>query len=131
MIERVPSPSPYAPKIGFSSAVRAGETVYVAGTTAIDAAGECVGGDDPYAQAKEVLRKIEIALNQAGAQLIDVVQTRIFITDPADWPDIGRAHGEAFSEVRPAAAMLVTQLLDPRMRVEIEAVAYLGRTVSS
>ena len=131
MIQRVPSPSPYAPKIGFSAAVRAGDTVYVAGTTAIDGSGACVGGDDPYAQTKEVLRKIEAALHEAGATLADVVQTRMYVTDPGDWPEIGRAHGEAFGDVRPAAAMLVTGLLDPRMRVEIEAVAYLGRTVSS
>ena len=124
MIQRVASPSPYAPSIGFSAAVRAGDTIYVAGTTAIDSAGECVGGDDPYAQATEVLRKIEAALREVGAELADVVQTRMFVTDPADWPEIGRAHGEAFAEIRPAAAMLVTQLLDPRMRVEIEAVAF-------
>lgn len=127
MIERIPSPSAYAPKIGFSAAVRAGDTVYVAGVSAIDGDGACIGGDDPYAQAKEVLRKIEEALAQAGARRDDVVQTRIYVTDPADWPEVGRAHGEVFADVRPAAAMLVTGLLDPRMKVEIEAVAYAPR----
>ena len=123
-IERVPSPSPYAPVIGFSAAVRAGDTVWVAGTTAVGSGGEVVGGDDPYAQAVEALRKIGAALEAAGARLEDVVQTRIFLTDADDWGAVGRAHGEAFAATRPAAAMLVTGLLDPRMRVEIEAVAH-------
>ena len=125
-IERVPSPSPYAPAIGFSAAVRAGDTVWVAGTTAVDAGGEIIGGDDPYAQAVEALRKIGAALEATGARLEDVVQTRIFLADAEDHEAVGRAHGEAFATARPAAAMLVTGLLDPRMRVEIEAVAYVG-----
>ena len=120
----IPSPSPYAPTIGFSAAVRAGDWVHVAGTTALDGAGEIVGGDDPAAQTREVLRKIEAALHAAGATLDDVVRTRIYLTDADDWEAVGRAHGEAFANVRPAASMLVLGLLDPRMRVEIEAVAY-------
>jgi enamine deaminase RidA (YjgF/YER057c/UK114 family) len=121
---RIPSPSPYAPTIAFSAAVRAGEWVHVAGTTAVDDTGNVVGGDDPAAQAREVLRKIEAALEAAGAHLHDVVRTRIYLADAADWEAVGRAHGEAFAEIRPAASMLVLGLLDPRMRVEIEAVAY-------
>ncbi len=121
---RIPSLSPYAPIIGFCAAVRAGEWVHVAGTTAVDGAGEIVGGDDPAAQAREVLRKIGAALEAAGAGLQDVVRTRIYLTDAADWEAVGRAHGEAFADFRPAASMLVLGLLDPRMRVEIEAVAY-------
>jgi enamine deaminase RidA (YjgF/YER057c/UK114 family) len=120
----IPSPSPYAPTIGFSAAVRAGDWVHVAGTTAIDGDNEIVGGDDPAGQTREVLRKIAVALQQAGAALEHVVRTRIYITDPTDWEAVGCAHGEVFANVRPAASMLVLGLLDPRMRVEIEAVAY-------
>jgi enamine deaminase RidA (YjgF/YER057c/UK114 family) len=122
---RISSPSPYAPTIGFSAAVRAGDFVHVAGTTAVDGAGEIVGGDDPAAQAREVLRKIAAALEAAGASLEDVVRTRIYLTDADDWEAVGHVHGEAFADIRPAASMLVLGLLDPRMRVEIEAVAYV------
>ena len=124
----VPSPSPYAPVIGFSAAVRAGDRVVVAGTTALDARGEIVGGDDPAAQAREVLRKIGVALQGAGASLADVVLTRIHLTDVAAWGRVGRVHGDVFADVRPVATMLgVARLLDPRMLVEIEAEAYVGR----
>ena len=123
--ERVPSPSPYAPVIGFSAAVRAGDLVFVAGITAVTADGAIVG-EDAYTQAREVLRKLGEALEAAGARLDQVVQTRMYLTDASDWEAVGRAHGEVFAEIRPAAAMLVTGLLDPRMRVEIEAVAYVG-----
>jgi enamine deaminase RidA (YjgF/YER057c/UK114 family) len=122
-ITRVPSPSRYAPTIGFSAAVRAGDLVFVAGMTAVDAAGEVVGGDDAHAQARETLRKLRAALEAAGATIEQVVQTRVYLADAADWEAVGRAHGELFGDVRPAAAMLVTGLLDPRMRVEIEAIA--------
>ena len=124
-VERVPSPSPYAPVIGFSAAVRAGDLVFVAGITAVTADGAIVG-EDAYTQAREVLRKVGEALEAAGARLDQVVQTRMDLTDASDWEAVGRAHGEVFAEVRPAAAMLVTGLLDPRMRVEIEAVAHVG-----
>ena len=123
---RVPSPSPYAPVIGFSSAVRAGDHVFVSGTTALDETGELVGGDDAHAQAQEALRKIAVALEAAGSGLGQVVQTRMHLRDAADWEGVGRAHGEAFAGARPAATMVVTGLLDPRMRVEIEALAYVG-----
>ena len=123
--ERVPSPSPYAPVIGFSAAVRAGDLVFVAGMTAVAGDGEVVG-EDAYTQAREALRKVQEALETAGARLEQVVQTRMFLADATDWEAVGRAHGEVFGEIRPAAAMLVTGLLDPRMRVEIEAVAHLG-----
>ncbi len=125
-IRRVPSPSPYAPTIGFSAAVRAGDLVLVAGMTAVGADGEVVGGADAYAQTREALRKIERALADAGARLDQVVQTRLYITRAEDWEAVGRAHGEVLGEIRPAAAMLVTGLLDPRMLVEIEATAYVG-----
>jgi enamine deaminase RidA (YjgF/YER057c/UK114 family) len=125
-MSRVASPSPYAPTIGFSAAARSGDWIHVAGTTALDAQGTMVGGDDPAEQTREVLRKIAAALDEAGASLADVVRTRIYVTDAEDWEAVGRAHGEVFATVRPAATMLVVGLLDPRMRVEIEAVAYAG-----
>jgi enamine deaminase RidA (YjgF/YER057c/UK114 family) len=123
--ERVPSPSPYAPVIGFSAAVRAGDLVFVAGMTAVTGDGAVVG-EDAYTQAREALRKVQEALEGAGARLEQVVQTRMFLADAADWEAVGRAHGDVFGEIRPAAAMLVSGLLDPRMRVEIEAVAHVG-----
>jgi enamine deaminase RidA (YjgF/YER057c/UK114 family) len=126
-LHRVPSPSPFASTIGFSAAVRAGDWVHVAGTTALDGEGEIVGGDDPRAQTRETLRKIGAALEAAGASLQDVVRTRIYLADAGDWEAVGRAHGETFAAIRPVASMLVTGLLDSRMRVEIEAVAYVPR----
>ena len=123
-IERVASPSPYAEPIGFSAAVRAGDLVFVAGTTALDARGQMVGGDDAYQQALEALRKLAAALAAAGARLDQVVQTRIHLARAEDWQAVGRAHGEVFGGVHPAAAMVVSGLLDPGMRVEIEATAY-------
>ena len=123
-IQRIPSSSPYAESIGFSAAVRSGDFVFVAGTTALDARGEMVGGEDAHAQALEALRKVAAALEAAGARLDQVVQTRIHLARAGDWREVGRAHGEVFGGVRPAAAMVVSGLLDPRMRVEIEAVAY-------
>jgi enamine deaminase RidA (YjgF/YER057c/UK114 family) len=123
----VPSPSPYAQRIGFSAAVRAGDRVLVAGTTAVDAQGAVVGGDDVAAQAREALRKIEVALQGAGATLAQVVLTRIHVTDLSRWEEVGLVHGEVFGDVRPVATMLgVAGLLDPRMLVEIEAEAYVG-----
>ena len=124
-VARVPSPSPYAPVIGFSAAVRAGDLVFVAGMTAVGQDGAIVG-EDAHAQAREALRKVGDALEAAGARLDQVVQTRMYLADAADWEAVGRAHGEVFGEARPAAAMLVTGLLDPRMLVEIEAVAHVG-----
>ena len=123
-IERIPSPSPYAEPIGFSAAVRAGDLVFVAGTTALDARGRMVGGEDPYEQALEALRRVAASLAATGARLDQVVQTRIHLARADDWLEVGRAHGEVFGAVRPASAMVVSGLLDPRMRVEIEATAY-------
>jgi enamine deaminase RidA (YjgF/YER057c/UK114 family) len=123
---RIASPSPYASTIGFSAAARSGGWIHVAGTTALDAGGAMVGGDDPAEQTREVLRKIAAALDEAGASLADVVRTRIYLVDADDWEAVGRVHGEAFALVRPAATMLVVGLLDPRMRVEIEAVAHVA-----
>ena len=126
-VSRVASPSRYAPVIGFSSAVRAGDLVFVAGTTAVDSSGDIVGRDDPYAQTQEVMRKISAALAAVGADLSCVVQTRVYLVHAQDWEHVGLAHGEVFADHPPAATMVVVAgLLDPRMLVEIEAVAYLG-----
>ncbi len=120
----ISSGSPYEPKIGFSRAVKAGNTIYVSGTVAWDDDGKLVGHGDMYAQAKQTIRNIEKALAQAGSSLRDVVRTRIFVTDISRLDDAARAHGEAFGEIRPAATMVeVSRLADAEMLIEIEAVA--------
>lgn len=110
--------------VGYSRAVRVGSVIEVSGTTAVDEQGQVVGIDDPYEQTKFILSKIEKALIQAGAAMTDVVRTRMFVTDIARWEEIGRAHGERFRDIRPAATMVeVAALIDPELLVEIEVTA--------
>lgn len=114
---------PWEDRIGYSRAVRIGSTVYVSGTTAMTPSG-LVGKGDPYAQTIQAAKTIEAALKQAGASLADVVRTRIYLVNIDQWPEVGRAHGEIFGTIKPAATMVeVKRLIDPDMLVEIEAEA--------
>jgi enamine deaminase RidA (YjgF/YER057c/UK114 family) len=112
----------WEPVVGYSRAVRVGPWVSVAGTTAAVDGGGAVGGNDIAAQAREALRRIAVALEQAGAGLQDVVRTRMFVTDISRWQEVGHVHGEVFGDIRPVTSMLeVSALIDPTLLVEIEA----------
>lgn len=113
-------------EVGYSRAVRVGNTVFVAGTTAADPAGGAVGDDDIATQTREALNRIGSALRQAGSGIEHVVRTRIFVTDIARWEEVAGVHGEFFADIRPASTMVeISSLIDPSLLVEIEADAVI------
>ena len=120
----VSSGTEWESRVGYSRAVRVGSQVHVSGTTATDEDGDLVGDGDVAAQAERAFANVERALSEAGAALADVVRTRMYVVDVGEWEAIGRVHADYFGDVRPATSMVeVSALIDPRMRLEVEAVA--------
>ena len=129
--KNVPTMAKWAGVVGYSRAVRVGQHVFVAGTAPVGEAGEIVAPGDAYAQARRCLEIIVEALRAAGAQPADVVRTRMFVRRPDLWQAVGRAHGEVFSEIRPATTMVFVDFIDPDMLVEIEAEAIIGTGIAT
>jgi enamine deaminase RidA (YjgF/YER057c/UK114 family) len=120
--ERLSTNTPWEPRVGYSRAIRVGNSIHVSGTTATDESGRLVGQGDAYAQAKQIIANLRRALESLGGRLEDVVRTRMYVTDISRWEEVGRAHGESFAAIRPVTSMVeVRRLIDPDMLVEIEA----------
>ncbi len=130
--ENYDSGTKWEPLVGYSRAVRVGNVIYVSGTTATDEHGNIVGENNAYLQTIQIIKNIETALAHFGATLDDVVRTRMYVVDIQQWEEIGRAHAQFFGKIRPATTMIeVKRLIDPKMLIEMEAVAVISPTESN